>query len=214
MYEDFISDFSKAGNYFKFPRLVMNAQGELEKKTSNPYYNWEDQVYREFMIGVLRLLEPRSEDNGTMIYLTIQEVEEMFFIMNGTIDIGFEESRTTKYVLRLPKRNVIGAFNCTFNKKTLFMYKVSKKIEAYTIRKQKWLEHINNDEFKDIVQTLKSNVRENYFKCIKDRIILQQKLYMSKKKQKAKKGEQHLYLTLVNIWDEKTALYHAANEIK
>ena len=100
------------------------------------------------------------------------------------------------------------------NGPTLFMYKVSKKIEAYTIRKQKWLEHINNDEFKDIVQTLKSNVRENYFKCIKDRIILQQKLYMSKKKQKAKKGEQHLYLTLVNIWDEKTALYHAANEIK
>ena len=59
----------------------------------------------------------------------------MFFIMDGTIDIGFEISRDTKYVLRLPKRNVIGAFNCTFDKKTLFKYKVSRKIAAYTIRK-------------------------------------------------------------------------------
>lgn len=71
-----------------------------------------------------------------------------------------------------------------------------------------------NPEFKDIVDTLKKNVKDNYFKCIKDRIILQQKLYMNRKKAKAKRGEQHLYLTLVNIWDEKTALHHAANEIK
>ena len=98
------------------------------KKASNPYFNWEDQVYREFMMGVLRLLEPRTEEKGTIIYLTIQEVEEMFIIMNGTVDVGFEESRTTKYVLRLPNRNVIGAYNCTFNKKTIFMYKASSNI--------------------------------------------------------------------------------------
>ena len=56
-----------------------------------------------------------------------------------------------------------------------------------------------NPEFKDIVDTLKKNVKDNYFKCIKDRIILQQKLYMSRKKAKAKRGEQHLYLTFVSI---------------
>tara|TARA_B110000285_G_scaffold217775_1_gene266525 strand:- start:525 stop:830 length:306 start_codon:yes stop_codon:yes gene_type:complete len=99
-----------------------------EIKVQNPYYNWEDQVYREFMMKVITLLEPRTEDKGTIIYVTIQEVEEMFFIMKGTVDIGFEESRNTKYVLRLAKRNVIGAFNCTFNKKTLFMYKASQRI--------------------------------------------------------------------------------------
>jgi hypothetical protein len=80
------------------------------------------------MMGVIRLLEPRTEEQGTIIYVTIQEVEEMFFIMKGSVDVGFEESRTSKYVLRLAKRNVIGAFNCTFNKKTLFMYKASQRI--------------------------------------------------------------------------------------
>jgi hypothetical protein len=115
LYEDFISDFSKAGHYFKFPRWVKNSTGDMIRHSTNPYYYWEDQVCREFMIGVLRLLEPRSEDKETMIYFTIQDVEEMFFIMNGSIDVGFEESRTTKYVLRLTKRNVIGAYNCTFN---------------------------------------------------------------------------------------------------
>lgn len=60
----------------------------------------------------------------------------MFFIMKGTVDVGFEISRTAKYVLRLPSRNVIGAFNCTFNKKTMFIYKASSNIEAFSIRKQ------------------------------------------------------------------------------
>jgi len=55
--------------------------------------------------------------------------------MKGTVDVGFEISRSAKYVLRLPKRNVIGAFNCTFNKKTMFIYKASSNIEAFSIRK-------------------------------------------------------------------------------
>ena len=135
LYHSFISDFSLAGGYFKFPKFVKNAQGILEVRKTQPYYDWDDQIYREFMMGVLRLLEPRQEEKETIIYLSIEDVDEMFFIMNGTVDIGFEVSRDTKYVLRLPKRNVIGAFNCTFNKKTLFKYKVSKRIEAYTIRK-------------------------------------------------------------------------------
>lgn len=104
--------------------------------------------------------------------------------MDGTVDIGFEVSRHAKYVLRLPKRNVIGAFNCTFNKKTMFIYKASSDLNAYTIRKRDWVDHIENPDFKDIVTNLKSNVKDNFFKCIKDRIILQQQLFMSKMKAK------------------------------
>lgn len=126
------------------------------------------------MLGVLRLLEPRFVKKEEVIYLAIEEVEEMYFIMDGTVDIGFECSRKAKFVLRLPKRNVIGAFNATFNKKTMFIYKASSEVNSYIIRKRQWVEHIDNPDFKDIATTLKYNVKKNFFSCIKDRIILQQ----------------------------------------
>ena len=59
LYHNFISDFSLAGGYFKFPKYVKSPTGLIYVKKSQPYYDWDDQVYREFMMGVLRLLEPR-----------------------------------------------------------------------------------------------------------------------------------------------------------
>lgn len=79
----------------------------------------------------------------------------MFFIMNGSIDIGYEVDRLPKYCVRLKKRNVIGAYNCTFNKKTLFIYKVSSDMNCFSIRKLNWIRHINDPEFSNISQTLK-----------------------------------------------------------
>ena len=57
-----------------------------------------------------------------MIYRTIEEVEEVFFIEKGAIDIGFEVNRDVKYVLRLREGGVVGAYNMTFNCKSIFMY--------------------------------------------------------------------------------------------
>ena len=92
--------------------------------------------------------------------------------MSGSIDVGFEFDRDPKYCIRLKKRNVIGAYNCTFNKKTLFIYKVSNELECYTIRKLNWIQLINNTEYKRIIQILKGNITLNYLTRIKDRIIL------------------------------------------
>ena len=61
------------------------------------------------------MLEPRQEEVGKVIFKSILEVDEMFFIMKGTIDVGYELDRAPKYCLRLKQRNVIGAYNCTFN---------------------------------------------------------------------------------------------------
>lgn len=58
--------------------------------------------------------------------------------MNGEVDVGYEIDRCIKYVVRLFKKSMIGTYNCTFDKKTQYGYKVSKKLEAYTIRKSQW----------------------------------------------------------------------------
>jgi hypothetical protein len=83
-------------------------------------YTWDDQCYRGFMMNLLQNLEPRREQPGTVIYRTLEEVDEIFFIEEGGVDIGFEINRDTKFILRLSKGAVIGAFNMTFNCKTIF----------------------------------------------------------------------------------------------
>jgi hypothetical protein len=57
----------------------------------------------------------------------VQDADECFFVMKGTVDVGFEVSRYTKYVIRLSKRIAIGAYECAFDEKSLFVYKVSSK---------------------------------------------------------------------------------------
>ena len=84
-------------------------------------------MYRELMITVLWQLEPRYEPADRVIFKSVEEVEEIFFILQGSIEIGFEISREPKYVLRLSKGGVIGIFNVTFNKKTLFNYRVRQE---------------------------------------------------------------------------------------
>ena len=77
------------------------------------------------MIKIVRKLEPSRFSAGEILYKTIEEVQEIFFIEKGTVDIGFEISREEKYVIRLQKGGVIGIYNVTFDKKTIFIYKVN-----------------------------------------------------------------------------------------
>ena len=76
------------------------------------------------MTEILLNLEPRQEPHGSIIFGTNEETNEMFFVNKGAIDIGFELNHRTKMVIRLSKGGVVGAFNCTFDKKTIFIYKV------------------------------------------------------------------------------------------
>ena len=85
----------------------------------------------------------------------MEEVEEIFFILHGSIEIGFEISRQPKYVLRLTQGGVIGIYNVTFNKKTLFNYRVRQEFKGFTIRKENWKQIINNPEFKSVICSIK-----------------------------------------------------------
>ena len=70
------------------------------------------------MMTLVLKLEARQEPKGTIIFRTVEEVDEIFFIEKGSIDIGFEINRNGKYVMRLRNGGVVGAYNVTQNKKT------------------------------------------------------------------------------------------------
>jgi len=74
-------------------------------------------------------------------------------------------------VIRLSKGGVVGAFNCTFNKKTIFIYKVQGMFKGYTIRKLNWLKIIMNEEYCEIAEIIKKNVEEEYHLKIKSKVL-------------------------------------------
>lgn len=86
------------------------------------------------MITLMSNLEPRLEPSGTVLYRTIDEVDEIFFIEKGSVDIGFEINRDTRFIMRLGKGGVIGAYNLSYHTKTLFIYRVKDQYSGLTIR--------------------------------------------------------------------------------
>lgn len=99
---------------------------------------------------VLGYLEPRLEKSGVVIFKTIEDVEEMYFVMSGSINVGFEHNRDIKDVVRLNAGSVIGAYNCTMNKKTIFNYRVFKNLKTFIIRKSNWFDLINDEYFHEV----------------------------------------------------------------
>jgi hypothetical protein len=83
----------------------------------------EDQDYKYFIINVLRKLEPRIEMEKSVLYEELDEINEIIFVQSGVMDIGFEINRIKKFVFRYNSNFVIGAYNCTFNQRSLFIYK-------------------------------------------------------------------------------------------
>lgn len=65
------------------------------------------------MTEILLHLEPRQIPSDSVIFETNVETHEMFFVNSGSIDIGFELNNRVKYVIRLGKCGVVGAYNCT-----------------------------------------------------------------------------------------------------
>lgn len=53
------------------------------------------------MTELLLNLEPRQEPEGTIIFHTNEETNEMFFVNRGSVDVGFELNNQVKYCIRL-----------------------------------------------------------------------------------------------------------------
>lgn len=150
---------------------------------------------------ILNMLEPRFHASGDVIYQTVEDVEEMYFIMEGSVNIGFEFNRSIKNAVRLTKGMAIGAYNCTFDKKTIFNYSVHSSLHAFTIRKRNWFYHINDKNFDDLAKPLRKKIEENYMLNIKYPIIRFQTKFLNRQKEKSKKD--YLMMSLVDLHTDK-----------
>ena len=95
-------------------------------------------------------------------------MSEIIFISKGNVDIGYEINKQRRFVLRYSDRGIFGGYNCTFNTRSIFIYRCKTDCEGYFIRKDRWLELIGMDP--DIESILKNNIKHDYNSKIKYKV--------------------------------------------
>ena len=200
MFKEFLETYRRM---FSFPNKFNNHQPA--------FYTWNHSEYRNFMIDMLRLLQPRQERANVVIYKELDEINEIIFINSGMFEIGFEINRIATYVLRFKDCNVIGAYGVTFNKRTLFAYKTITACRGFFIRRNEWRGLMQDHD--DISGHLKEAVKKEYEIHIMNRVMTEKKAIIAK--WKARKDYQAMLQVVSNDADVAPGMFkHPAQEMK
>lgn len=143
LFKIFIKNFKK---FFEFKK-------ETNAKVPHTYYSWHDVYYQNFMIEMLKQLEPIQIPSRETIHYELDEVNEILFIQRGDYNIGYEINKQEQFRLRLGQHTVIGAFEICFNKRQIFIYRTHSECEGFMIRKAHWKSLMDNfTEFFSIIK--------------------------------------------------------------
>ena len=137
MFTDFLLAFS---DYFMFKNPNVTDRFGL------CHYGWEDEDYQSFMSELIIELEPRFEKENTVLLQENEEWLEVLFFTKGKIGIGFELNKVSKFVVHMENNAVLGAYGCSFNKRSQFIYKANTNASGYSIRKSNWVKLHKNHE--------------------------------------------------------------------
>lgn len=136
LFPDFLDKYSWV---FRIPKESHNLK--------HCFFNWEDEIFQNFMAHILMFLEPRYEQKDEIIIEENGEWLEVIFFKTGTFLVGYELNRKKHFVLdfKSDKKSFhIGAYGCMTNKKAMFIFKTHTNCEGFSIRKDKWSEICKN----------------------------------------------------------------------
>lgn len=103
----------------------------------------------------------------------LDSINQINFIQEGRIDIGFELNRKSLFKIRFDAPLMIGFYECVFDKRALMIYKSKTRSTGYFIRKKSWF-YINQD-----IPKLSAHMKK---KCLIDyRDNVRKKIIMLKK---------------------------------
>ena len=110
----------------------------IQSKKKLHFYNWKDSIYNCFMIEFLRISEPRKEDIATQIYKEDDDIQEVIFFEEGSVNIGVMQQGEYVPIMTRTKSVIIGDNECTFDQPSSFMYTVRTTCRGVFIRKRNW----------------------------------------------------------------------------
>jgi len=163
LFKNFIKNFEK---FFDFPKENPE-NGPV--KIDYSFYTWDDVQYQNFMIDILKTLEPRVFAARETINFELDEVNEILFIEVGEYNIGYEVNKTEKFKLRMGPNTVIGAFNICFNKRQIFIHRTHTECRGYSIRKSNWKRIM--DDYPEFFSILKRKVLYEFITKIRKPIM-------------------------------------------
>lgn len=90
--------------------------------------------------------------------------------------MGFEVNRIARFCLRLQKGAIIGAYQCTENKKCAFVSRACTDVHGFMIRKRIWSDLI--ESVPELSPYLKQNIKAEFIKNIYIKVIREKKRYL------------------------------------
>lgn len=126
------------------------------------------------MIAVLKTLEPVFYKAGTKIYKELDEFGEITFIQQGEVKVGFKINEHEKFGIRYRNKCEIAAFGVTFNNRSQYIYKAVTYCNGFFIRKEKWLEILNEQDHQ-VVQMVRRSILVDYMWNFRTKLISQKK---------------------------------------
>jgi hypothetical protein len=94
------------------------------------------------------------------------------------VDVGYEINKDRKFCIRHSHHVVIGAYNVTFNKRAVFVYRCKQDCSGYFIRRENWKDCLEIDPY--IEETIKSNVKFQYQEHIMKKVLSVKEQFMLK----------------------------------
>lgn len=125
------------GKFFRFFRV---------RKPNKVFYTWNDEEYKEFMISILFALEPRFYVKDQLLYDELEAVDELMFLHNGKVGIGFRINQEVKFCNFQTDYCVVGTYGMIYHKRTEFVYQTFTAAHGQAIRKEKWFKCFEGKE--------------------------------------------------------------------
>lgn len=90
LYSDFLFKFQKLFVFTRFDiENKMRMINNVRVKIMHTRFTWDDKIYREFMLHLLKELQPRLELKGSIFMEENENCYEVIFFESGTYYIGY-----------------------------------------------------------------------------------------------------------------------------
>jgi CRP-like cAMP-binding protein len=133
-------------------------------------YEYKDSKFLyEIAFGFMpRRFLPTPEDE--IIYPEDEEVPEMYFIIEGSVGIGYELMNSQRIGKYLKEFTYICDYYVLNNKRSEFLYKAIREVRAFALQKRFF--HDVLDKYPDIAAKLKGESYTRYKKNIREPLVL------------------------------------------
>ena len=73
-----------------------------------------------------------------MIHGELSDVSTVIYVMSGKYRIGYEVNKNETLKMQQTKGSMIGAFECSYDRRSIYIYRARTDIEGYFITKRSW----------------------------------------------------------------------------